>query len=67
VIAVRKALAVIKLFSVAIVFAIYAIIRALGVHGDLPSVVFLAVVAVTIIISEIERARLRKEGRGWPE
>jgi hypothetical protein len=54
-----------RLYAVAILFAVWAAVWALGLHGDGLSVAFLLTTAVCVVVSERERQRLvrdRKDG-----
>lgn len=53
-----------RLYSVAIVFAIFAGYRFAGFHSDMVAGVFLTWAAVNVYVAEKERQRLVRERRG---
>lgn len=61
-----KAVAVFRLFAASIVLVVWSITRFLGVHGDVITGVFLGVLACAVVLSEWQRAKLRREHRAWP-
>lgn len=54
----------IRLYSVAIVFAVFAVIRFAGYHSDLLAGALLGISAVCVIVAEKERQRLVRLHRG---
>lgn len=57
---------VVKLYGCAIVFAVWAVVRVLGFHGDVVVAAFLLVAAIAFVVAERERSRLRRESRQRP-
>lgn len=57
-------MSLLRLYSVSIVFAVWAALRVAGVHSDLFAGVFLALSAVCVIVAEKERQRLVRLHRG---
>jgi hypothetical protein len=51
------------LYSCSIVFAVWAVVWALGLHGVGVTVAFLTLAAITLAAGEIERSRIREEIR----
>jgi hypothetical protein len=55
---------VLRLYSVAFLFSIWAVFRTAGFHSDLLVGMFLALTAVLVIVAEKERQRLVRLHRG---
>jgi hypothetical protein len=55
---------VLRLYSVAFLFSIWAVVRTAGFHSDLLVGMFLALTAVLVIVAEKERQRLVRLHRG---
>lgn len=53
-----------RLYACALVFGVYAVVRAAGLHSTFVSVVFLAVAAAAFVVAELERTRQRERLRG---
>lgn len=50
---------VLRLYACAILFGVWAAVRAAGVHSAFSSVVFLTLAAVSFVVAERQRTRLR--------
>lgn len=57
-------MALLKLYSSGVALAVWAVSWAAGLRGDTVITVWLALLAVTVVVSERERARRRRARRG---